>query len=259
MIEKYTKITSLISIMFFIGAVLFEVFYYRKFGIDIFTFISFSEIISIFIGNIPHLLFFAIFVFGFIYVAKWLFRGLIDKLSNITKYNPTERRRINQKGFNITRMLFGIWIFFVMIFPNFFKRYFIHSEIWFYIKSFATLILIFNFTFPLFLSKQFNDDTKKLFLVVYVIAFYVTIYLFSNKLVWNVINQPSSNPSLQVFLKDGRIITTSPEIVYLGKTNNYLFLYKKTVQLDSSFTTIIKMDNIDSLKYFKSIPEYTPF
>ena len=259
MIEKYTKYTSLLSMIFFIGAVLFETLYYRRFGIDIFTFISFSEIISIFIGNIPLLLFFALFVFGFIYVLKWLFRGFLDKLSNITKYNLKERQRLNQKSSLITSIsLFILFIIVIAPLPYFFKE-FIHSELFFFIKAFATLIFIFNLSFPLFLSKQLRDDTNKLFLIIFTISFYTTVFFFANKLVWNVRNQPSKNPSLQIFLKNGHTIATTNKLVYLGKTNNYIFLYNNTDQIPSSAALVINMDEVDSLKIFKQVAWVTPF
>src|SRR5258707_1317794 len=97
MLEKFGKYTSFFSVLLFVGAVWFEYLFYNGFGVQIFTFISFSEIIGLFIGYIPILIFIAFMVCFFIGMFTLPLYPFLRKVWNIEKYNLQERRRINSK------------------------------------------------------------------------------------------------------------------------------------------------------------------
>lgn len=260
MIEKYTKYASFLSIVFFLGAVWYDVLYYQSFGIDIFTYISFSETMGMFIGNIPLLLFTSIFIIIFFRVLSFLLRSHINKLLNYHISDIKTKKQIFKENWAIASFLMSVF-FIVLLLPSIFysNRKFLTSEGFFFLKTISTLSIVFYLLLSLYTSKRFRGHINAIYLLIFGVSFFLSIYFYANSQLWDIRNNPEKRDSLKIYMKSGKEICTNESLIYIGKTSDYIFLYNNTNNLNTIGTIILKVENIDSLKIFRTVSWYKPF
>jgi len=252
MIDKVSKYTSFLGLLFFIGAVWFEIVYYSSFDIDIFTFISFSDIISLFISTIPALIAIALFVLIFIFFLSEIFKGYIKKLTPNPRFTEDRKKEINSRI-----SILSMWIFIVYMVLVFFpvtglfgKLPF--SEGYFIMKIFAHFIFLFWMVIG-FLASKTNIEKAKLYKILFVIVFFGSVYYYATHSLWLIRNRPNDRPQIQLLLNDSTEYKTTDTLIFIGKTNNHIFLYNTSPTDTISYSTIIKMDEVKSYKIFKHV------
>lgn len=90
MVEKIKKYASFVSILFFVGAVWYEFLFYKGFGIDIFSYVSFGEIITLFIGQIPFLLLSSLFTILIGFTLRLMFSDFVERLIKLEELQKSE-------------------------------------------------------------------------------------------------------------------------------------------------------------------------
>jgi hypothetical protein len=74
MLERLQKYTSFLSILVLVGAGWYEYLFFSILNIDIFTYISFTEIINLFLGSIPLLILVLLAVFCYLFCLTSIFK-----------------------------------------------------------------------------------------------------------------------------------------------------------------------------------------
>lgn len=243
MLDKLSKYVTFFSILFFVGAAWFEFLFYNGFGIEIFTFISFSEIIGLFIGYIPILFLIAFASVCFIFILSIPFHNLLKRLWDIEKFNLQERRKINRKIALVTT--YSLSACFILLFGPLMasSSKLVHSEGFFFMRAFAVLIFLFWGIVP-YLGSKLPIRKETVYLLCFVLIFYTSIYFFVSHKLWSAKNDPYAySIPRRIVLKDSTTLNTNDTLLYIGKTNNYIFMYTNSRD-GSGYSTIIPIDQV---------------
>jgi hypothetical protein len=253
MIEKVTKYTSFLSLLFFIGAVWYEFIYYESFGIDIFTYISLSEIIVLFISSIPSLLGISILVFGWIYLLMLAFSQLIKKLSDYQDLDEREKRRISSKNRLYIFLVFDLYIL-VQFGPLLIhSNQIIYSETFFLVRIIVSLLFFFQaIIFAIAPIKSIQKHT--LYLILFVITFLGTVYYLASYQLWIVKNDPKRIVKVSIQLNDSSQIISNDSTILIGKTNNHVFIYNSNKI--GAYSTVIPIARIQRINYYTKLTWY---
>ncbi len=255
MVDKLSKYVSLFGVLLLIGAIWFEYLFYNAVGIDIFSYISFSEIISLFLSAIPLLLLICATVSFYIVFLIMVFEKRINKIANINQYSIEEQKKIKLKTFKSSALI-GLICMILYFGPfmlpiRFSIRKFVVSEVYFFLRVIITFVFI-SWSMAPFLGTKFELKKINIYIIAFVLIFFCSIYYTASHKLWSVKNNPSAYfSSSTLILKDSTIINTSDSLILVGKTNNYVFLYKFTSPIDFSYTKVIPMDQIKTILVHK--------
>lgn len=244
MVEKIKKYTSFVSILFFVGAVWYEFLFYKGFGIDIFSYVSFGEIITLFIGKIPFLILSSLFTIFVGFMLRLMFSGFIERVLKLEELSK-KRRFGNPKLFRIGLYVGLVWIltwFGPMMLPiRSSTTKFIESEAYLFIRACGTFLLIFWITIQFIRRPSFNNE--KLLIVLFIATFYTLIYYLASFNLWSIKFDYKLSKRVTIILKDSSIINTNDSIRYIGRTNSHIFLYRETHQKEN-YTTLISTEDV---------------
>ncbi len=240
-----------------IGAIWSEYLYYNSFGIDIFSYITFSEIITLFLGSIPSLTLIALVVLFVTFILSDVSKNTIEKLTSPRKSIYMKRKRIVGRFDLLIVMVSFLLIFGPLMLPirEAFTT-FIKSETYFAMRLVGVFIFFAFFLKDLvpFLGSQFNFKKIYLYFIIFIVIFFGAIYFKTSHKLWSVRNDPHQYfLATTLVLKDSTTINTNDSLIFIGQTNNYVFLYRFTPQLDSSYTTVISIDQIKTIKIQKYV------
>lgn len=238
--------------MLFIGAIWFEFIYYQSFDIDIFSFISFSEIISLFISQIPLLLIISLMVLFLIFCLNTAFNKFFKKLIITSKHNKEQREIIRRKIFFLTCCIFIIYT--ILVFgPLLTSSYsFVYSEGYFFMRVIAHLIVLFWVIIPLF-STNITVSKNNLYALAFIVNFYISIYFTATFSLWKIKVMPQNRPHIRLTLNDSSLISTSDTLIFIGKTNDYIFFYNTNPKEKKPYTIVVKAENIKTINIFKNV------
>jgi len=245
-LERVAKHASSIGLVFFIGAIWFEFLYYGSFGIDIFTYLSFAEIITLFIGHIPFLLLLALLVLLYILFLTQVFEKTIIRLTITSKTRRDQRGRISQKNLMLGAYVFLTWFAMVLGPPLIGAGRFMQSEAYYFMRLGGTLIIIFLGIFSTYSYLQ--GSRTNMFVLIFIAAFYFCIYYYVTYRLWEVRQRPKATTQIEYTLTDGTNFKTNDSLVFIGKTNDYLFLYHNTTDTETFGTSIIPTSEVKKLK-----------
>lgn len=242
--------------MILIGAVWYEYLFYNNLGIDIFSYISFSEIVSLFLGSIPILLLIGIVIALYIVFIILVFNKKIDRVINIKNLSPDEQKKMRSRN-NAYSLLICFICLLLYIGPlmmpiNKATTKFITSEGYFVLRI-AVAFVFLSFAVIPYMGSKFEIKKLNLYGILFVIFFYCAIYYSASHKLWAMKNKPNYYfPTATIELKDNTTIYTNDSLIFVGKTHSYIFLYRFMAIADSSYTRIIPMDqtkNISIIKY----------
>lgn len=254
MLEKTGKYVSFFSVLFFLGAIWFEFLYYKGFGVDIFTFISFSEIIGLFIGHIPTLLFISFFVVLVMGMLTLPFLNFLKKLWNKDKYNLQERRKINSNAGIITLYIGTTMLLLLFVPLILFWKKLLYSELYIFLRAFVVIVFIYWGVIP-YLGSRTSLKKELVYIGVFVLIFFVTIHYYVSHQLWSFKNDVlhQYNSPKRIILNDSTILNTNDTLFYIGKTNNYIFIYIEPKNNNAPYSTAISMEHVKSISTFKKV------
>lgn len=182
-----------------------------------------------------------------------LFAKFLEKLKNIHELNRFERNRLNSRLFIITGYLGlgALLIFFLPVAIG--LRSLIYSEWFLILKIFSVFIFLYWVLVP-FIASKLETNKEHLILVLFIITFFISIYYLASYKLWAARNKsPHTYPTTVITLKDSTQMTTGDTLLFVGKTNNYLFLYRDQSVIDSSHVKVIPMEDVSRLKIYKHL------
>ena len=225
MIEKLPKYVSFFSLLFLIGAIWFEYLYYASFGVDIFTYISFSEIITIFLGHIPMLLLTTASVLLFIVTLSLPLQRLIDKLFDKNEKRIKEKKGMEIKIMSITLIVSCVVILLLFGPLMFSMKKFSKSQGYFFIRALAVFIFLFWIIIP-YIGSRLEAAKINMYIIVFAVIFLVSLYYTASYKLWAAKNNPRDNfPYARIEMKNTTSMITGDSLLLIGKTNNFVFLF----------------------------------
>ncbi|MDR4954246.1 hypothetical protein REB14_18860 [Chryseobacterium sp. ES2] len=228
-IEKISKIIPIFSILILFSSIIRNFIFYQYFGININEYIGLSEFTLLFINDLAFylisILSFLIYL-PFIYVKDYFRR----------KYSEEILRFTNTKKIAKTVMVLAVInsiLIFIIDFPLDIQLYFLQT---FIIAFFASLLLWLD------KSIEFSKKYSLIFISSLLIIFPI-IKAFTD--INNIENEKPYNEI--IFNYNNKQIQSNKYFLFLGKTNEYLFLYNKSTK----YTEVFKMSEINNLKIRK--------
>jgi hypothetical protein len=248
---QYVSAVGLSSII--LGAI-HKYFYYKAFNIPIFHYISFSETLVLF----EEFLLFVLLMF----LLGGLFAIVVDnKADEITSLNGV---RDENKVFQPYIIESGFILRFKQFVRNN-KRYFWGLN--FLLFLLVSLIIklgpmpiiliaiygVISIYFTLYLKDELVDRISRLrqrrfsmnselmiSMASFILPGFICYCFFSIAIVYN----SSADSTMTIEMKDGIEVQTDSNLRYLGKTENYLFLYN----IEDSISSILKMENVNEIR-----------
>lgn len=142
-IESFPKLISIISLFLLLGSLWFEGLYYSTFGINIFSYISISEAINLFIDKLPLMILISCGAFFIFFLFQLIFEERLIKLFHWARYNRRMRGlRFAQVNLINTIIFLIPFMLFAAIIPSWFVGSF-KTEEFLLIRAFIVLFNIF--------------------------------------------------------------------------------------------------------------------
>ncbi len=253
-------------VLYFISlTLLYQYAYYRAFHIDITSFISISDLYTLLIDLFPGLIFF----FGYlivIFVIMFSINAFINKIRNLFNKEKEKKEEIKRK-FNIYWHIFfpnfmNFFIFYLTVFKFAFPFILTPQGRNLYDTPFIFLVrisLIFAFIMFFLSSLKINENSKRFFtqlqisvskvkmLSLGLTVFYIVGFTSNLNAAFNM--KFGSESTVEFEFNDLKISSLDKNIVFVGKTNEYLFLFYKDLTITKSY----KISEAKNLSFFNSI------
>lgn len=237
-LKKIAEISPLIiGFLIFLGFLKLDL-YYSHWNINISQYLDFSEILLSFLQDINIIFFFVVILatqstFGYIAISSIdkkvsqnqvqsetsQYKGLVDQLEE----NIEKHKKVSLIAMIVLTLIFGILF-------------------WWYLKltllylTFLGFVQIIAFSIDRFLSRNENVVNPITFIIVF-LGFTLCISKYE-------INQTEKHLVQYEFtMVDGSEISTNAQLIFVGKTNNYVFLYDN----ENFNSKVMKTENISSI------------
>jgi len=240
MLDKLIKLTTFLSTILIFNGVLYLTVYYQSFGIKIFSYLQFSEILTVFLDSLNTILmFFLIYIIHAVFSVYLFFKEeeaenrVVEKEQN--KFQP-----------NSNSAAIFVVILIVIISLPFVVGYFKINLIAIYVLLFLILNL---FSFALhkvdnILLKTLDTNDYKLIqnIALFVIPF--TLFTFAIA-VFDAKETKQSAQKITIINKSDYPFYAGKYNKLIGKTNNYIFLYDS----DSQNSMSVSLADVKSIEY----------
>jgi hypothetical protein len=221
-IENLIKLLPLGSVFILFCSSIRLVIYYKVFNISIVEYIGIHEFLTVFIDDL--LLYFSIFGIG---ILLYLFDNIFNKSQDLVLKNTTPEKYKNERKVFLILLITTLSL--IIILSN-------STET----KSKSIEIIGVGIFLMLSLLRVFLSSTKFTIpyplLITAGIVIYTAMYAFSDA---QKILEKKDRLNYTVVFKE-KTYFTDKNLKYIGKTENYLFLYN----LKSNRTTILKNDEL---------------
>lgn len=244
--EKAKDYLPIITAYLLITGILRMLIYYSYFGIDIFSFLDFSEIIQL------QYKFYAIAGLVLITGAIWtVFDYDKDRFGNNSKYSK-ERKELPSSKLKISSFVFSL-IFVALIIAAYIADSIgnFQLEIMLLFLTFPSCIFICFGAYILFVwgHNRENENVTKYSSAIFIAAIAFTVlYVVSIAARNQAVMLVDAGPNQNVYLTtEKKSISTTKDFIFVGKTKNYLFFYDKKIKRSE----VIKYDDVKSLNFEK--------
>ncbi|APY07277.1 hypothetical protein BWZ20_02705 [Winogradskyella sp. J14-2] len=245
---------------------LYNYAYFKAFNVDITTFVSISDLYVLLIDLIPSLIYFFVFLFFIFFLMFGVF-NIIRKIAEIfKKKNNDQLEEESSKSKKVSHLE----VIIINLIP--FSIFYTHTTIYafpfalnprgeFYngIELFSRFMMIFiiivSCKMNLILIKKYSDLLKKLKLGISKLKLYVlalTVFYISGIVATLDAGKSMYYEELEIveFVYKGiKLSSKEKNIVYVGRTSEYVFIYFK----DSTITKSYKVSEIKDLNFFNSM------
>lgn len=259
------KLIPFISLTFLLGSLWYEGLHYGFFGINIFSYISITEGINLFIDKLPLMVVISVGTLFFFFFFQLVFEKYLARLFHQSKYSKRVRMSrfpwVMLITFSISILpMLGFMVFIPIWLPGSFK-----TEEFLIIRAFIFLFTIFwFFNLSISFSRAKYDNnyfSQKSLLVTLIITFFVVIYYYHRLEILNIREPRFSWKKIDYVIKmrNNEIISSGDSTYFLGKTKDYIFLLYPNRRDYISKTRVLNMADIKELVISRGIPWYSVF
>ena len=264
-LNTFPKVASFISLIFLLGSLWYEGLHYNFFGINIFSYISISDAINLFIDKLPLMVLISCGVIVFFLIFQSAFETTLKRLLHFSKYNKRLRM---VKFWQVQWILFSISIIpmlaFMVFIPTLLSGSF-KTEWFLILRAFIFLFNIFwVFNITNSFSKNKYDDkyfSQKAILITLIITFFIVIYYYHRLEILKISESKTDwrKASYTIKMRNNEIVNCADTINYLGKTKEYIFLLYPKRNYEISSIRVINMNDVQEVKLNRVIAWYSVF
>lgn len=171
--EFISKNIAILSTFFLCGGLLYDWLYYKSFGIEIFTFLTLTDVVTRFVDKIAFLLLAVSISCFFILIIEMILKNKIDRILNVRSMNATRKRSAAAYNHLVLSILLLIWVLYLVVLPIISSKFY-KSESSFFVK----LFIMYGFIFWLFMGLEENITClilKDIF--IYLLCFFLSIFI----------------------------------------------------------------------------------
>jgi hypothetical protein len=245
MLEKLQKIISILGTFIILNGTLYLYIYYSQFGINIFSYLDFTEVLTAFLHYLPNILYF----FGIYLLHLFFPLLLLDKLANWLKNKFPSFNDANNKGRILKGLNIGFWIqvillitFFILVWVNFWEL----NGVLIYIFVFLSMNIIQRLVD--FFEKNINNITGEKFYDPFFqfIVVALPFTAFTIVLAFHSADTIKKNSQTITLIDNAdKVSFYNDNFKLIGKTNNYIFLYNS----GSIESLTISLKDIKTIQY----------
>lgn len=246
MIENLIKTTTLIGTFIIFNGVLYLSIYYSNFGINIFSYLEFTEIITSFLDSIKIILIF----FG-IYLLNIIFPMVLasSTLNKIEEQQIPDAQKDHRTNIFIRSLKKGMWISVIiaiviggLLLFDFFtiNKWLIYFLCFVSFNLVQTLAEKLENSFILFFGEKHFESFY--IALIFVLPFTVYTIVFAE---YNSLIKYKSAQKITLVDNDNCLLNLNNEDVFIGKSSKYIFLYN----FKEKYSQSISLDNIKTIKY----------
>lgn len=237
--DQLLKYASVCSLLIYLGSIIYNVLYYSGFNIQILNYIDWSESLLLFIPQFFEILFLVLLVTPIIfYSCHFTFLFFMRKFERVLK-----------------KLTWMHWIIIcieslsVLLLPGSKSNNFPASN-----QSMMPYVIVFDliFTTGYLILAQYTFKSKIKIRFVHMLPFMLFIYLVqllyvSYTEMLKVMNGVP-NEFVSFKYKDSVTVTTDKDLLFVGQTHNYLFLYNKKTKT----SMVYSREKADQLQFTKT-------
>lgn len=246
MFDKLIKLTTLLSTILIFNGVLYLTIYYNRFGIKIFSYLQFSEIITAFLDNIGLILIF----FGIYILNSGMTILGYTKVLNMVNNTPmpeSDKQETIRHMSNTLKIGFTIKVIITLIVALLVIKGYIMFRIWMIYFLSMVFFDIIDIAFEKFnnhLNKTLSNSQYRLIqsMLIFVLPFTVFTAIIAQ---FNANQTKQKAQEVIIIQKNDYKLHTGKYNELIGKTNNYIFLYDS----DSQSSMSLSLSDVKSIEY----------
>lgn len=243
MLDRLLKLTSLLGTFLVFNGVLYLSIYYQSFGIKIFSYLDFTEVITAFLDSIKMILsFFSIYVLhlflAVIFLAKTSART-DNSISDVEKENRHKRFLKNMNYGSILQVTLTI-VLIILLFIGCLKI----NEWLIYIFCFVAINIIQFLVDKIIDADKVDKRYSTIFfsILLFVLPFTVYTIAFAK---YDSYMTARNQQTVTIIQNDNSILNSNGYDKFIGKTNKYIFLYN----INTKKSVSVSLANIKSIEY----------
>jgi uncharacterized membrane protein YidH (DUF202 family) len=225
---------------FFVAPSLYAFCYYTKFNIDIFNYISISEIMVSYLSKTLLMFFCMLAMLLFVFLFHARLERYIEK-----QEGDKEKKKIQSQ-----MKALAVCITFLLILLAFL------STTSFYCKIDLAIIYLLGalacysflallFFFPIFYSN--NKEKSAIYAGFFIFLFFISTYLLPKYEVEQMIRNHGRDNSYEIIFRDNTLLKTSDSVFYIGKTLHYVFIHHYDKAGYRSRTSVINASDVKEI------------
>jgi hypothetical protein len=265
--DSIPKAISFFSLLYLFGSLWFVGLHYSFFGINIFSYISFTDSINMFINKLPLMTILSIGAIIFFYLFQIAFEKVLKKVIVLSDDDVKVKRTKFFKSLIVMAIISLLPMLLFMVFiPTWIHGAF--KEEWFvYVRALIGLFNIYWYVYLSFsISKSKYDRNKiskyPMFLTI-ILTYFAIIYYYHRIEILRISEKDYRNeitqPEYVIKMKNDEVIKTADSCYFLGKTKDYIFLVYPGFGGSYSRTQVINMSDVEEFNTYKIIPWYSVF
>ncbi len=245
MLEKLQKIISILGTFVILNGTLYLYIYYSQFGINIFSYLDFTEVLTAFLHYLPNILYFFC-----IYLLHLFFPLLLlDKLVNWLKKKIPSLLSDPHKGKFLKGLNIGFWLqvillitFFILVWVNYWKLNgaLIYIFVFLSMNIIQRLVDFFEENIKKITTEKFYDPFFQFIVVALPFTAFTIILAFHS-----VDTTKQNSQTITLIDNADKVSLYNDNFKLVGKTNNYIFLYNSV----SNESITISLKDIKTIQY----------
>jgi hypothetical protein len=244
--EKIIGYTTIAGSVFFVASILYAYCYYTKFNIDIFNYISISEIAVNYLDKTLLLLFCLLAMLLFVF----LFHARLERY--VEKQEADKEKKKIQSYMKALTVCITFLLILLAFLPTTSFYYKINLGIIYLLGSvgccsFLTLLLF----FPIFYGN--NKEKSAIYAGVFIFSFFMSTYLLPKYEVEQMIRNHGRDNQYEILFRDNTLLKTSDSVFYIGKTLNYVFIHHYDKTGYRSRTSVINASDVKEINILGNV------
>lgn len=246
MLDRLQKLTSILGTFIILNGTLYLYIFYKQFGLNIFSYLDFTEVLTAFLNYAPNILFFFCVYLVHLFFPFLLIDKLIDWLNvKFPNYTFTEQNKKHVKrGFSIAFYIQVLLLIVVIILLQLdywkFSDKLIYLVVLLSMNILQKLIDFFDKSIKSIIEEQFYNAF--IYAIVGAVPFTAFTILFAYS---DSFQRKAESQSITLIDNQGKSESYNDNYKLIGKTNHYIFIYNTLTKESIS----ISLTDIKTIKY----------